>query len=184
MINLSETQLAKATLGGGCFWCLETIFANLKGVEKIIPGYAGGTVRDPTYEQVCQGTTNHAEVIRIEFNSGVISYPELLDVFFSIHDPTTLNRQGDDIGTQYRSVIFFHDQQQHAQAQAAVERHQDLWEKPIITEITPLTSFYPAEEYHNRYYERNPNQAYCRMVINPKVGKFKEQFKEKLKLQG
>lgn len=173
--------IEKAILGGGCFWCLETVFSELKGVEKVIPGYAGGTKENPTYEQVCTGTTGHAEVIQIEYDSSHISYQDLLKVFFAIHDPTTLNRQGNDVGTQYRSVIYYLDQVQKELAEMAIEEAQALWEDPIVTEVVDLTKFYPAEEYHHDYFRRNPEQGYCQLVIAPKVSKFRKQFVDQLK---
>ncbi|HKM18141.1 MAG: peptide-methionine (S)-S-oxide reductase MsrA [Firmicutes bacterium] len=176
-------KLEQATFGGGCFWCLEAVFADLKGVEQVLPGYAGGTVPNPSYELVCTGTTNHAEVVRVIYDPAVISYEELLDVFFSIHDPTTPNRQGEDIGTQYRSVVFYHDQAQKAAAEKAVRTHQQYWADPIVTEIAPLTAFYPAEDYHREYFRNNPDQSYCRLVINPKVQKFRAKYKDMLKRQ-
>lgn len=174
-----------ATLAGGCFWCLEAVFNELKGVEKVVSGYAGGHVKNPTYEQVCTGTTGHAEVVQITFDPQVISYVDLLNVFFTIHDPTTLNRQGADVGTQYRSAIFYHSPEQKAVAEKIMAELNTakIWDEPIVTEIKPLTAFYPAEEYHQQYYERNPNQGYCRVVIAPKVLKFRKQFMSKLKKQ-
>ncbi len=174
-----------ATLAGGCFWCLEAVFNELKGVEKVVSGYAGGHVKNPTYEQVCTGTTGHAEVVQITFDPQVISYVDLLNVFFTIHDPTTLNRQGADAGTQYRSAIFYHSPEQQAVAEKIRTELNaaKIWDAPIVTEIKPLTAFYPAEEYHQQYYERNPNQGYCRVVIAPKVLKFRKQFMSKLKKQ-
>lgn len=170
-----------ATLAGGCFWCLEAVFQQLKGVSKVTSGYAGGKRPDPTYEQVCTGATGHAEVVQVEFDPAVISYRDLLDVFFTIHDPTTLNQQGADVGTQYRSAIFFHSPEQQRDANDAIAEAQKTWDDPIVTEIVPLTQFYPAEEYHKDYYVRNPNQGYCRVVIAPKVTKARQHFFEKLK---
>lgn len=173
--------MALATLAGGCFWCLEAVFQQLKGVSKVTSGYAGGKRPNPTYEQVCSGATGHAEVVQVEFDPAVISYRDLLDVFFTIHDPTTLNQQGADAGTQYRSAIFFHSPEQQRDANQAVAEAQRTWDDPIVTEIVPLTQFYPAEEYHKDYYLRNPNQGYCRVVIAPKVAKARQHFFEKLK---
>lgn len=173
--------MALATLAGGCFWCLEAVFQQLKGVSKVTSGYAGGKRPNPTYEQVCTGTTGHAEVVQVEFDPAVISYRDLLDVFFTIHDPTTLNQQGADTGTQYRSAIFFHSPEQQRDANDAIAEAQKTWDDPIVTEIVPLTQFYPAEEYHTNYYVRNPNQGYCRVVIAPKVAKARQHFFEKLK---
>lgn len=178
---MSDNNREQATLGGGCFWCLEAVFSDLKGVEQVLPGYSGGTVPNPSYELVCTNTTNHAEVVQITYDPAVISYEELLDVFFSIHDPTTLNRQGEDVGTQYRSVIFYHDEKQKAAAEKSVKHHQQYWSDPIVTEITPLDVFYPAEEYHREYFRNHPDKPYCRLVINPKVQKFKAKFKDRLK---
>jgi len=173
--------MAVATLAGGCFWCLEAIFQQLKGVSRVTSGYAGGTRPSPTYEQVCTGTTGHAEVVQIEFDPAVIGYRDLLDVFFTIHDPTTLNQQGADVGTQYRSAIFSHSPEQGREAREAIAGAQTTWDDPIVTEVVPLTQFYPAEEYHRDYFLRNPNQGYCRVVIAPKVAKARQHFLEKLK---
>jgi peptide-methionine (S)-S-oxide reductase len=172
-----------ATLAGGCFWCLEAAFVELRGVEQVRSGYAGGNVPHPTYEQVCTGRTGHAEAVQITFDPAVISYADLLDVFFVIHDPTSRNRQGADIGTQYRSAIFYHSPEQQAAAQRAIAQLEAarLWDAPIVTEVVPLEAFYPAEEYHRDYYARNPNQGYCRVVIAPKVAKVRKQFFEKLR---
>lgn len=173
--------MALATLAGGCFWCLEAVFQQLKGVSRVASGYAGGKRPNPTYEQVCTGTTGHAEVVQVEFDPAVVSYRDLLDVFFTIHDPTTLNQQGADVGTQYRSAIFFHSPEQQRDANDAIAEAKKTWDDPIVTEIVPLTQFYPAEEYHKDYYVRNPNQGYCRVVIAPKVAKARQHFFEKLK---
>lgn len=170
-----------ATFGGGCFWCLEAIFTDLVGVISVLPGYSGGHVENPTYKQVCTGETGHAEVIRITYDSNLISYKELLEVFFSTHDPTTLNRQGGDIGTQYRSVIFYESPEQQGQAQEVMAKMAELWDDSIVTELTELSVFYPAEDYHREYFAENPQQGYCQMVIAPKVVKFRKQFKERLK---
>jgi len=172
-----------ATLAGGCFWCLEAVFDELEGVEDVVSGYSGGHVPNPTYEAVCTGRTGHAEVVQITFNPDVISYRDLLRVFFSIHDPTTLNRQGADVGTQYRSAIFYHSPEQKAVAEAVIAELQaaGVWDKPIVTEVTPFQAFYPAEDYHQEYYRRNPYQAYCQVVIAPKVAKFRRQFMDRLK---
>lgn len=173
--------MALATLAGGCFWCLEAVFQQLKGVSKVSSGYAGGQPPNPTYEAVCTGTTGHAEVVQIEFDPAVITYRDLLDVFFTIHDPTTLNQQGADTGTQYRSAVFFHSPEQQMDAAAAIREAQKAWDDPIVTEVVPFTQFYPAEEYHRDYYLRNPNQGYCRVVIAPKVAKLRSHFLERLK---
>ncbi|MCG3163241.1 MAG: Peptide methionine sulfoxide reductase MsrA [Acidobacteria bacterium] len=174
-----------ATLAGGCFWCLEAVYNDLRGVEKLISGYSGGRVIRPTYEQVSAGNTGHAEVVQITFDPQVISFKELLEVFFTIHDPTTLNRQGADVGAQYRSAIFYHSPEQKAEAEKVIAdiAAAKIWKNSIVTEVTKFEAFYPAEDYHQRYYERNPNQGYCRMVIEPKVIKFRRQFMSKLKKQ-
>jgi peptide-methionine (S)-S-oxide reductase len=174
-----------ATLAGGCFWCLEAVYNDLRGVEKVVSGYSGGRVANPTYEEVCRGKTGHAEVVQITFDPQVLSFKELLEVFFTIHDPTTLNRQGADVGTQYRSAIYYHSPEQKEVADKVIAdiTAKKIWGDPIVTEVTKLDVFYPAEEYHQRYYERNPNQGYCRMVIEPKVIKFRRQFMSKLKKQ-
>ena len=174
-----------ATLAGGCFWCLEAVYNDLRGVEKVVSGYSGGRVANPTYEQVCTGKTGHAEVIQITFDPQAISFKELLEVFFTIHDPTTLNRQGADVGTQYRSAIYYHSPEQKEVADKVIAdiTAAKIWKDPIVTEVTKFDVFYPAEDYHQRYYERNPNQGYCRMVIEPKVIKFRRQFMSKLKKQ-
>ena len=181
--NIKTKPMETATFGGGCFWCTEAIFKRLKGVESVTSGYSGGTTENPSYNDVCSGETGHAEVIQIEFNPTVISYRELLEVFWSTHDPTTLNRQGADVGTQYRSVIFYHSE---AQNQIALKYKNELnsalvFGKPVVTEISPLTKFYRAENYHQDYFANNPTQAYCQFVIVPKLKKFKEIFGEKLK---
>jgi len=172
-----------ATLGGGCFWCLEPIFEELRGVGQVLPGYAGGRVANPTYHQVCGGDTGHAEVVQVEFDPSAISYADLLRVFLTVHDPTTPNRQGADVGTQYRSAIFYHSPEQKAAAEqviAEIER-EGVWSRPIVTEVAPLKVFYPAEDYHVDYYANNPNQGYCRVVIDPKVAKFRQKFRDRLK---
>jgi peptide-methionine (S)-S-oxide reductase len=175
--------MATATLAGGCFWCLEAVFLRLRGVRRVESGYAGGHVENPGYRAVCTGTTGHAEVVQVDFDPEEISYRELLEVFFAIHDPTTLNRQGADVGTQYRSAIFYHDeaQKQAAERTLAELEEQKIWDDPIVTEIVPLERFYPAEDYHREYYDRNPEQGYCQVVISPKVSKLRQKFAEKLK---
>ena len=175
-------KLEVATLGAGCFWCVEAVFEQLKGVAKVESGYAGGSVENPKYQQVCTGQTGHAEVCQVYFDPTVISYPEVLEVFFKTHDPTTLNRQGPDTGTQYRSAIFFHDDEQRkiAEQYRAQLDASGTWDNPIVTEIVPFTKFYPAESYHQDYFRLNPGQGYCSMVIQPKVTKFKKEFREKL----
>ncbi|MFA6468746.1 MAG: peptide-methionine (S)-S-oxide reductase MsrA [Bacteroidota bacterium] len=180
-----EKQLETATLGAGCFWCVEAIYQRLEGVEKVESGYSGGTIQHPSYEQVCTGTTGHAEVIQVTFDPKKLSYRELLAVFFRTHDPTTLNKQGADVGTQYRSAIFFHSEEQHRIAEE-VKKETDaakVWDDQIVTEISPFREFYKAEEYHQNYYNQNSFQPYCMMVINPKLSKFKKEFSGKLKKQ-
>lgn len=172
-----------ATLGGGCFWCLEAVFDELNGVESVESGYMGGQKADPSYEEVCSGRTGHAEVVQIRFNPEVITFREILEVFFVIHDPTQLNFQGNDVGTQYRSVIFYHSPGQKAVAEQVISDLDTarLWNDPIVTEITPASTFYIAEDYHQGYFELNPHQPYCRAVVAPKVAKFRKQFLKKLK---
>jgi peptide-methionine (S)-S-oxide reductase len=172
-----------ATLAGGCFWCLEAVFLELRGVETVTSGYSGGTVRDPSYEQVCSGRTGHAEVVQVAFDPSVISFAELLDVFFTIHDPTTRDRQGADIGTQYRSAIFYHSPAQKATAEKAIAALQaaGIWDAPIVTEVKAFEAFYPAEEYHQDYFRRNPYKPYCQAVVAPKVAKARSKFLERLK---
>jgi peptide-methionine (S)-S-oxide reductase len=172
-----------ATLGGGCFWCVEAVFDDLKGVESVESGYSGGAMPNPSYSQVCTGTTGHAEVIQVVFDPKVISYKEILQVFFTVHDPTTLNRQGADVGTQYRSVIFYHNDQQKAVAEQVIKEINEakIWDDPIVTELSPIKEFYKAEDYHQEYFKLNSGQPYCRVVIAPKVRKFREHFSEKLK---
>lgn len=176
-------QLEMATLGGGCFWCVEAIYLDVKGVHSVVSGYAGGTVKNPTYQEVCSGRTGHAEVVQISFDPEVISYADILYIFWRTHDPTTLNRQGADVGTQYRSAIFYHNDEQKAIAEKSKQETDasGLWSNPIVTEIVPLTDFYEAEGYHQDYYNLNPNQPYCRMVIDPKVQKFRKAFQDRLK---
>jgi len=175
------TQLA--TLAGGCFWCLEAVFEQLRGVTKVVSGYSGGHVPKPSYEAVCTGTTGHAEVVQVAFDPDVLSYRDLLGVFFTLHDPTTLDRQGGDVGTQYRSAIFYHDDEQRRTAEDVVREleAEHVFDEPIVTKIEPLQTFYPAEEYHREYYRRNPNQPYCRAVIAPKVAKLRSKYLEQLK---
>jgi peptide-methionine (S)-S-oxide reductase len=170
-----------ATLGGGCFWCLEAVFHRMDGVESAISGYMGGHVDQPTYRQVCEGTTGHAEVVQIRFDPAITSYGDLLDVFFAIHDPTTLNRQGNDAGPQYRSAIYFHDESQRSQALAKIGAIAAEWPHPIVTEVTPTGRFWPAEEYHQDYFTHNGSQPYCAFVVAPKVAKFRKQFAGKWK---
>lgn len=172
-----------ATLGAGCFWCVEAVYQNLKGVEKVESGYTGGEIKNPSYKEVCTGRTGHAEVTQITFDPKVISFAELLEVFFETHNPTTLNRQGADVGTQYRSAIFYHSDEQKRIAEVAIAAGNESgnWDDPIVTEVTPASVFYKAEDYHQDYYSINGEQPYCQMVIAPKVDKFKKKFKEKLK---
>jgi peptide-methionine (S)-S-oxide reductase len=173
--------LETATLAGGCFWCLEAVFRRLQGVESVISGYMGGATQNPTYHDICSGSTGHAEVVQIKFDPAVISYADLLEVFFAIHDPTTLNRQGNDRGSQYRSAIFFHSSEQLAAAEAAVLREQESWQDPIVTELVAAEVFYPAEDYHQDYFANNTFQPYCQFVVAPKVRKVVEKFGSKLK---
>jgi peptide-methionine (S)-S-oxide reductase len=172
-----------ATLGGGCFWCLEAVFEELRGVEKVESGYSGGFVPDPTYERVCTGTTGHAEVVRLTFDPAVVSFREILEVYFSIHDPTTLNRQGADVGTQYRSAIFYHTPEQKRVAEEVIVGLEaaGVWDDPIVTEVTPSSAFYGAEGYHQEYFRRNQEQPYCQVVVAPKVAKFRKQHLDRLK---
>ncbi len=176
-------QRELATLAGGCFWCLEAAFQDLKGVEKVQSGYAGGRVANPSYEDVCTGTTGHAEVVQITFDPTVVSFNDLLHIFFTIHDPTTLNRQGGDVGTQYRSAVFYHTPEQKTVTEQVIREleAEHVWDDPIVTEVKPLEAFYPAEEYHHDYYRRNPNQGYCRAVIAPKVAKVRKLYFDRLK---
>jgi peptide-methionine (S)-S-oxide reductase len=172
-----------ATLGGGCFWCLEAVFEQVRGVTKVESGYAGGTTPDPTYKQVCTGATGHAEVVQVTFDPGVISYREILDVFFGIHDPTTPNRQGVDVGTQYRSAIFYHSSQQQrvAEERIAALNAEKIWSAPIVTEVVPFREFFKAEDYHQGYFRANSGQPYCQAVVSPKVAKFRKHFAANLK---
>jgi peptide-methionine (S)-S-oxide reductase len=171
-----------AILAGGCFWCLEAVYDELKGVLSVESGYSGGHVLNPTYNQISKGNTGHAEVVRITFDPNVITYKDLLNIFFTIHDPTTLNRQGADVGSQYRSAIFYHDEEQRQAAEEVIREITEagIWENPIVTEVTPFERFYMAEDYHQEYYANNPDQAYCRAVIEPKVAKFRKQYQEML----
>ncbi len=178
-----SNQAEVATLAGGCFWCLEAVFDDLKGVEHVESGYAGGSVVNPTYQQVCTGRTGHAEVIQITFNPAVVGFRDILDVFFTIHDPTTLNRQGNDVGTQYRSAIFYHSLEQEATAKAVIAEKsaEHLWSAPIVTEVVPINAYSEAEDYHQKYFANNGGQPYCRAVVAPKVAKFRKHFLDKLK---
>ena len=175
--------IEKATLGCGCFWCFEAVFQRLQGVEEVLPGYSGGTLSNPSYEQVCTGTTDHAEVLQIKFDSDLLGFRTLLQVFFSIHNPTTLNRQGADVGTQYRSVVFYHNNEQKSVAEKLISELNDTqqWDQPIITEVTPVDIFYEAEEYHQNYYNSHTTQPYCQAVISPKLTKLCKEYSNLLK---
>jgi peptide-methionine (S)-S-oxide reductase len=183
--STAESSVEVATLAGGCFWCLEAVFDEMKGVLDVESGYMGGGVENPTYEQVCGGDTGHAEVVQLKFDAREISFSDILQVFFVIHDPTTLNRQGNDIGTQYRSAVFFHSPEQQAVAQRVIEEitRAGVYGAPIVTAIAPASTFYPAEGYHQEYYAHNPNQPYCQYVVAPKVAKFRKHFLERLKVR-
>jgi peptide-methionine (S)-S-oxide reductase len=175
--STSET----AILGGGCFWCLEAVYLEARGVTRVESGYMGGPAANPTYEQVCAGTTGHAEVVRLEFDPNVISYRDILEIFFTIHDPTTLNRQGNDVGTQYRSVIFFTSPEQEATARKVMGEMAAVWDAPIVTQVLPLDTWYKAEDYHQNYFAQHPLQGYCAFVVAPKVAKFRKTFTDRLK---
>jgi len=177
--HLTET----ATLAGGCFWCLDAVYTELRGIERVVSGYTGGHLANPSYEQVCSGRTGHAEAVQITYDPSTISYRELLEVFFTIHDPTTLNRQGADVGTQYRSAIFYHSPKQQQTAQAVIDEtnRSGIWGKPVVTQLVPLEAFFPAEEYHQNYFARNPYQPYCQVVIAPKVAKVRQKYLAQLK---
>lgn len=172
-----------ATLGGGCFWCTEAVFTELEGIEKVESGYSGGTTVNPTYDQVSTGTTGHAEVVQITFNPRVISFREILEIFFTMHDPTTLNRQGSDVGTQYRSVIFYHNNEQNMIAKKVIDElsEEKVWDAPIVTRVEPFKAFYKAEDYHRDYFKRHPEQAYCQLIIAPKMIKLRKLYRNKLK---
>jgi peptide-methionine (S)-S-oxide reductase len=178
-----HSNLELATLGGGCFWCLEAVYDQLRGVTDVVSGYSGGHVHQPTYEQVCTGTTGHAEVVQVTFDPAIVTFNDILRVFFAIHDPTTLNRQGADVGAQYRSVIFCHTGEQKAVAEQLIASlaGEKLWDAPIVTEVAPFDRFYPAEDYHQEYFVRNPNQGYCQFVIAPKVAKFRRKYLSQLR---
>lgn len=169
-----------ATLGGGCFWCLEAVYQELKGVQHVESGYAGGPVVNPRYEQVCEGTTGHAEVVQVQFDTSVVDYRQILEIFFTIHDPTTLNRQGNDIGTQYRSVIYHHDDAQRETAAHVIAEMANVWDAPIVTELSPLPVYYKAEAYHQNYFRQNPMQGYCAYIVAPKVAKFRKTYSDRL----
>jgi peptide-methionine (S)-S-oxide reductase len=178
-----HSNLELATLGGGCFWCLEAVYDQLRGVTDVVSGYSGGHVHQPTYEQVCTGTTGHAEVVQVTFDPAIVTFNDILRVFFAIHDPTTLNRQGADVGAQYRSVIFYHTGEQKAVAEQLIASlaGEKLWDAPIVTEVAPFDRFYPAEDYHQEYFVRNPNQGYCQFVVAPKVAKFRRKYLSQLR---
>lgn len=182
-MEMQSDRTAVATLAGGCFWCLEAVYDRLEGVIGVESGYMGGHTSNPTYKTVCDGDTGHAEVVRITYDPAVVSYRDLLEVFFSIHDPTTLNRQGNDVGTQYRSAVFYHSPEQKAEAQRMIQRltEQKAFPDPIVTEVVPATEFYMAEGYHQEYFENNPNQPYCQFVVAPKVAKFRQRWAKRLK---
>jgi peptide-methionine (S)-S-oxide reductase len=175
--------MEKALLGGGCFWCIEAVYNRVKGVESAISGYAGGVRKNPSYEQVCTGATGHAEVVEITFDPAIVTYEEILEIFWAIHDPTTLNAQGADRGTQYRSVIYYYDEVQREKALASIATAQNGWNDPIVTELSPVPEFYPAESYHQNYYNEHPTQGYCYAVIAPKLQKFIKRFGDKTKAQ-
>jgi peptide-methionine (S)-S-oxide reductase len=183
MTEKNDAKLEMAVLGGGCFWCLEPVFEDLLGVEKVVVGYAGGEHPSPDYKLVCTGTTGHAEVIQVTFDPSKITFKEILEVFFSVHDPTTLNRQGADVGTQYRSIILYEDESQRTTAEGLIKElnAEGIWSNPIVTEIAPLSTFFAAEEYHQGYYRKNPNQGYCMMVVAPKLKKFRKKYAQRLK---
>ena len=180
---MTAPRREKATLAGGCFWCLEAVYLRVEGVTSVKSGYAGGDTPNPSYREVCYGRTGHAEVVQLEFDPAVISYPEILEIFFAIHDPTTLNRQGNDVGDQYRSAIFHHDPRQKEQAEAMIAKltAEAVFDDPIVTRVVPLTAFWPAEAEHDRYFERNPEQGYCQYVVAPKVAKLRRSFAHRLK---
>ena len=180
---METRNIETATLAAGCFWCVEAVFDDLKGVEDVVSGYSGGHTENPTYQQVCSETTGHAEVVQIKFDADVLSFYDLLHVFFAVHDPTTLNRQGNDIGSSYRSAIFYHSEAQRETAVEVIEKlnASDIWDSKIVTEVTEFSNFYPAEDYHQEYFANNPNQPYCAAVVAPKVMKFRKMFVERLK---
>jgi len=180
---MQDKTLEIATLAGGCFWCIEAVFDDLRGVEDVASGYAGGKRDNPTYQEVCTGETGHAEVVQVKFDPSQLSYADLLHVFFAVHDPTTVNRQGNDVGSQYRSAIFFHSDEQKRVAEETIEKldSEKIWDSPIVTEIVPFTNFFAAENYHQEYFANNPNQPYCAAVVAPKVAKFRKMFVDRLK---
>jgi peptide-methionine (S)-S-oxide reductase len=178
-----KNSVEVATLGGGCFWCIEAAFQEIRGVINVESGYAGGTTASPTYEQVCTGNTGHAEVVQVTFDPNIISFKDILEVFFTAHDPTTLNIQGADVGTQYRSIIFYHNERQKKIAEQTIQKFDaaKVWDDSIVTTVEPLKKFYKAEDYHRKYFERHPEAAYCRIVIAPKIAKLRKKYREKLK---
>ena len=176
-----DNNIQIATFGGGCFWCIDAAFRRVKGVLNVSSGYAGGEIENPSYQQICTGLTGHAEVVQLDFDSSIVSYNTLLEMFFTLHDATQLKRQGNDVGTQYRSVIYYHDEKQKAESQAMIDALQKQIREPIVTELSPLTNFYPAEQYHQDYYNENPNQGYCSILIAPKLAKFEQYYADKLK---
>jgi peptide-methionine (S)-S-oxide reductase len=178
-----DGKMEVATLGGGCFWCIEAAFNEIRGVSNVESGYAGGELASPTYEQVCTGTTGHAEVVQITFDPDIISFKEILEIFFIVHDPTTLNRQGVDVGSQYRSIIFYNNEKQRKVAEQVIAEldASKVWDKPIVTQVEPFKNFYKAEKYHRKYFSRHPEAAYCRVVITPKIAKLRKKYREKLK---
>lgn len=184
MSQQSHPQLETATLGGGCFWCLEAVYDQLSGVTDVVSGYSGGRRPNPSYEQVCTGFTGHAEVVQVTFDPAQISFRDILEVFFTIHDPTTMNRQGADVGTQYRSAIYYHSPEQKAAAEALIREMETehVWHGPVVTEVTPFEVFYPAEDYHQEYFARNPGKGYCQVVIAPKLAKFRKNYTARLKV--
>ena len=177
---MSSGNFEVATLGGGCFWCVEAVYQDLLGVIKVESGYSGGPSANPSYREVCSGLSGHAEVVQVTFDPEIVSFQDVLRIFFTVHDPTTLNRQGNDSGTQYRSVIYFHSSEQKNVSEAVIKEAQEAWDDPIVTEVSAFDKFYKAEEYHQNYYKNNPNQGYCSFIIAPKVKKFREKFKELL----
>ncbi len=183
LLMSSEKQIEKATFGGGCFWCVESVFDEVEGVIEAVSGYSGGHKKDPTYKEVCSGNTGHAEVVQITYHPDKISYKKLLEMFFHVHDPTTLNRQGNDVGTQYRSIILYHSDKQKKVAEEVIQKLTDekIWDSPVVTEVVPFEVFYKAEDYHQGYYQDNKNQPYCRLVITPKYEKFRKIFKDDLR---
>ncbi len=180
---MSDGRMEIATLGGGCFWCLEAVYEQVNGVESVVSGYCGGHTDKPDYRAICTGNTGHAEVVRVTFDPAIIGYEEILEIFFVIHDPTTMNRQGNDVGTQYRSVIYFHSAEQKEVATSLIRRLEDekIWNSPVVTEVLAEPTFFPAEEYHQHYFSRNPDQGYCQIVVAPKLAKFRKKFSARIK---